>query len=171
MRQKQIIYFFLMQIKPYFLSQLVFRVNSKQVDVVTPRLSIDGHNVFDHLFVWTLNLWVYCYRLIIRRQASGTAGGAMLIRKSMHDKMGGYNSRLREFDDIDYIHRMWKQNASCAFAWKAIATTSNRRSAKQGRFATFLQSFPSDYFITRHFIRPLMKILNIKPKWHELELK
>jgi len=158
-----------MRIRPDFVGRLENSAISKRVDVVTPRLKIEGHHPADVLSAWNLNLWVYFYRLLLRRQASVTAGGAMLISNKAHHTIGGYNPKLREFDDIDYIHRMWKHNISCAFDWGAVATTSNRRAVEQGRFATFLQSIPEDYFITRHFIRPAMKKLGIKPKWHDLE--
>jgi glycosyltransferase involved in cell wall biosynthesis len=157
-----------MRIAPDFVGSLKNRAISKQVDFVTPRLKIEGHHPADILFAWILNLWVYFYRMVARRQASGTAGGAMLISNKAHHVIGGYNPKLREFDDIDYIHRMWKHHITSSFDWRAVAVASNRRSSEQGRFATILQSIPDDYFLARHIVRPVMKKLGIKPKWHEL---
>jgi len=158
-----------MRIRPDFVGRLEKKAVSKRVDVVTPRLKTEGQHPVDTLFVWNLNLWVYFYRLLLRRPFTGTAGGAMLISNKAHHTMGGYNPKLREFDDNDYIRRMWKHNISGAFVWRAAATTSNRRLVEQGRLATFLQNIPEDYFITRHIIRPAMKKLGIKPKWHDLD--
>jgi glycosyltransferase involved in cell wall biosynthesis len=157
-----------MRIKPNFVAQLKNTAMQKRVDVVAPRLKIEGHHLLDNLFVWNYNLWIYFYRLVLGRPAPGTAGGAMLIKRSSHHTMGGYNPKLREFDDIDYVHRMWKHKISFYFDWKPAAVTSNRRQLEQGRLATFMQSIPEDYILTRRVLRPLMKKLGIAPKWHGL---
>jgi glycosyltransferase involved in cell wall biosynthesis len=157
------------RIKPSFIATLVDKADLKQVDFVTPRIGSDGHHPLDHLFAWSLNCWVYFYRMLISHKPSGVAGGAMLIRRSTHKAIGGYNPRLREFDDIDYIHRMQKHHISYAFAWQAKAVASNRRLVRQGRLATVLQTIPDNYLLTRRIIRPVMKLLGIKPKWHDLD--
>lgn len=157
------------RIKPGFIAKLKNKAVSKNVDFVTPRLSTTGRHPFDHIFAWCINLWVFVYRMFICRKASGVAGGAMLIKKSAHERIGGYNPKLREFDDMDYIHRMQTNHISYAFVWSAVAIASNRRLVAQGRLATLLQAIPEDYFFTRHFIRPLMKKIGLKPKWHDIK--
>jgi glycosyltransferase involved in cell wall biosynthesis len=157
-----------MRIGPHFIANLIHKATTDGVDFVTPRLRAEGHNPLDHLFAWSLNLWVYGYRMVISHKASGVAGGAMLIKRSAHEAIGGYDPKLREFDDIDYIHRMQKHHLSYAFAWQAAAVHSNRRIKEQGRMATALQAVPEHYFIARYVVRPLMRKLGIKPKWHDV---
>lgn len=156
------------RIKPNFLSIVQDKAISKRVDFVTPRLATNGHHPFDHIMVWCINFWVFIYRMKISHKPSGVAGGAMLISKKAHEDIGGYNPKLREFDDIDYIHRMQIHHVSYAFAWSAVASASNRRAVEQGRIATFLQAVPDDKRFTRRVIRPLMNRFGIKPKWHDI---
>ena len=157
-----------MRIKPDFIERLVNKASAKQVDFVSPRLSIEGHHPFDHLIVWCLNFWNYFYHMILRRHAGGV-GGAMLIKRSAHKAIGGYNPKLREFDDIDYMMKMWKHGTSFAFCWKAAATHSNRRFVKQGRLISVIQGLSEHHFLVRRVVRPIMKGLGIKPQWHDLD--
>lgn len=157
-----------MRLPPAFLAKLKRRAQTKQVDFVSPRLKTEGRHPVDHLLVWFINLWTHFYHMLIRRHAAGV-GGAMLIKRETHYAIGKYNPRLREFDDIDYMRKMWKHKISFAYARNAVTTTSNRRLVRQGRFATLLQSLSDHHFLVRRFVRPLMKKLGIKPHWSDLD--
>jgi hypothetical protein len=156
-----------MRIEPRFIEQLLDKATAKGVDFVSPRLKSEGRHPVDHAIVWVLNFWNCFYHMIVRRHAGGV-GGAMLIKKDAHNTIGGYNPKLREFDDIDYMMKMWKHKVSFAYAWSAVATTSNRRLVKQGRLVSIVQGLSEHHFLVRHVVRPVMKIVGIKPQWHDL---
>lgn len=149
-----------MRIKPDFIERLMNKASSERVDFVSPRLKTESHHPVDHLVMWGLNFWNYFYHMLLRKHVGGV-GGAMLIKKSTHEAIGGYNPKLKEFDDIDYMMKMWKHKVSFAFCWKAAANHSNRRLVEQGRLATIIQGFSEHHFLVRHVVRPIMKKLEL----------
>lgn len=157
-----------MRIEPDFIEQLALRASTKRVDFVSPRLKTESHHPVDHLIVWGLNFWNYFYHMLLRRRV-GLVGGAMLIKKSIHEAIGGYNPKLREFDDVDYMMKMWRHKVSFAFCWKVAANHSNRRLVEQGRFTSIIQGLSEHHFLVRHVVRPIMKRAGIKPQWHNLD--
>jgi len=157
-----------MRLTPTFIERLLHTATAKKADFVSPRLHIEGRHPVDHAVMRGLNLWNHYYHMGIRRRAGGV-GGAMLIRSKTHSAIGGYNPLLREFDDIDYMVKMWKHNVSFAYARGAVATTSNRRFTRQGRLVSLIQGLSEHHFLVRHVVRPVMKKVGIKPYWHDLD--
>lgn len=156
-----------MRIKPDFIELLLKQAARQDVEYVSPRLKTVGRHPIDHLIVWCLFFGIRIYHMGLRRRAAGV-GGAMLVKRSTHHKIGGYNPKMREFDDIDYMLKMWRHKVSHAYAWKATATTSNRRLVEQGRLVTIIQGLSEHHFLVRRVVRPLMKRFGIKPQWHDL---
>jgi glycosyltransferase involved in cell wall biosynthesis len=155
------------RIPPDFLKQICARAATRKADFVSPRFKAENHHPVDVAMAWYINAWIGLYHMLLRRHVMGI-GGAMLIRKSRHDTVGGYRSELREFDDIDYCTRLNAYKIPHAFAWKAVAVTSSRRYIAQGRLATVVQALPDNHYLVRKLIRPIMNKLGIRPKWHDM---
>jgi len=156
-----------MRIGPKFIDQLLRKAISKRADFVSPKLRSEGHHPIDHVIISSVSSWNHFYHMLIRRHAGGV-GGAMLIRKDTHNTIGGYNPMKRQFDDIDYMMKLWKHKVSFAYTRDAVAITSNRRFAKQGRFVSIVQGLSEHHFLVRHVVRPIMKKVGVKPQWHDL---
>jgi glycosyltransferase involved in cell wall biosynthesis len=155
-----------MMIPDDFVERLNDCTQKKQLDFVSPHFISEGKHPWDRFIVWTFNITTEIIYMRLMKRPAGI-GGAMYIRKSLHDSIGGYDSSMREFDDLDYCRRLALVKPTYAYARRAIAIISNRRAVKQGRFNTFLQTLPDTYYLVRLIVRPLMKILKIEPKWND----
>ncbi len=155
-----------MRIRDNFVEKMVSHTEGKGADFVSPRFRAESRHPIDALVVWYINLWIRFYHMFMRRRAMGI-GGALLIRKSKHDAIGGFNPEKREFDDIDYCWRLNKEGVTFTFAWEAIAITSSRRFDEQGRLKTIIQGLPDNHLLVRKIVRPSMKRLGVEPKWKD----
>jgi len=154
-----------MRIPPDFMERLAAYTERKHLDFVSPRFRFDGKHFYDKLLGAYLNCWLLLRPRILRMTTS--IGGALYVRRSLHQAAGGYDDAMREFDDIDYSRRIQAQHAREGMAWNVVATTSSRRLETQGRFFSMVQSVPADQLLARHLIRPWMKRRGLKGKWEE----
>jgi glycosyltransferase involved in cell wall biosynthesis len=156
-----------MRLPEDFIFQITKCATSKHFDFVAAKLKSEGHHPVDHMVCWAVNFTNYGIHMTLRRHPAGS-GGAMLVSHALHDRIGGYSPKLREFDDVDYFMRMCKHHVSFAYARKAVAITSARRSKENGRFNTILQGMSDHHLFVRLFVRPLMRKSGILPKWSDL---
>ena len=154
-----------MRIPADFIEKLTSRAKSKgkDIDIVSPRFKSEGFHPFDFLNVLIINLWILRTMKISRKPIG--ASGALLVKKQKHDLVGGFDDKIREFDDIVYAKKLQKAKCSFGFAWNAVAVLSNRRAVAQGRFKSAVQQLPDHYFLVRKVVRPLMKKFGISKKW------
>ncbi len=155
-----------MRITADFTKFMLDVAKAKKADFVSPRFKAESNHIIDNTVVCSINTWIATYHMRIRNQVMGI-GGAILIRKTRHDAIGGYTGTMREFDDIDYCTRLNVTKIPHAFADKAVAVISSRRFVKQGRMKTLVQSLPDNYLLVKKFVRPIIKTRGIKPKWDE----
>jgi glycosyltransferase involved in cell wall biosynthesis len=148
-----------------FIEKLKFKLNRRYVDFVSPRFKSNSPHPFDVLNVFFINLWIVWGMYVVRKPIG--AGAAQLVKKSAHDRVGGFDQKVREFDDILYTAKLRKAGATFAYAWRAIAIFSNRRVLKQGRFRTGIQQLPDNWFLVRKVVRPLMKRKAISKKFED----
>jgi len=157
-----------MRLPQDFIYQITKRAHDKRCDWVAAKLKSESHSLIDHIVYWGVNLSTYGYHMAYKRRPAGTAG-ALLVRRKLHNLIGGYTPGLREFDDVDYFMRMWKHKVTYAYARKAVARTSIVRHNDHGKLLRVLQGVSAHIFFGKYLIRPMMKVFGIKPKWHELD--
>jgi glycosyltransferase involved in cell wall biosynthesis len=143
-----------------FVVRLQKYVNKHKPDFLSPRLKSVSRHPFDMVMIFGVNLWV-TYWMYLRRVPMG-AGGAMLVRKTVHDVVGGYSPEIREFDDIDYCNRISRFTKNRKYACSVAVGYSSRRSISQGRLFTMLQGISSSNIVSRKIIRPIMRSRGLK---------
>jgi glycosyltransferase involved in cell wall biosynthesis len=139
-------------------------VSKKNVDILSPRFMSRSKHPFDIINVTLLNIWV-CTAIFVTRKPKAI-GAAILVKKAAHTAVGGFDEKVREFDDIKYAAK-FNKGFTFGYAWKAKAIFSNRRFVQQGRMRTFIQQLPDQNLLVRAFIRPTMNKLGVKNKFED----
>lgn len=145
-------------------NDFISRLSKKDFDILAPRLKSNSLHPFDLLNILVLNIWLMWSVYVLRKPKA--IGAAMLVKKSAHDAVGGFDDRIREFDDIIYAAK-FNKGYTFGYAWRATAIFSNRRALKQGRTKTHIQQLPETNFLVRKVVRPLMKRFGIAKKFDD----
>jgi glycosyltransferase involved in cell wall biosynthesis len=139
-------------------------LKTKEFDILSPRFKSNSLHPFDIFNVFILNIFVRFSVFILRKPKA--IGAAMLVRKSAHDAVGGFDDEVKEFDDIIYAAK-FNKGYTFGYAWKARAIFSNRRFVKEGRMSTFIQQLPDHNIFVKKVVRPVMKKTGIKKKFED----
>jgi glycosyltransferase involved in cell wall biosynthesis len=84
-----------------FLEDLMGRVFQRKLEVASGFVCPDSGKLIDKLLVSGSNL--YCY--LVQRASPHGSGFYILARKSLHDRIGGFNEQLFMAEDHDYLCR------------------------------------------------------------------
>lgn len=112
--------------------------NHTQADFMTTKFRADGWHVIDRL---TYFIDSYFFAQSFRHHKPLLTGCCILIKKSLHDKIGGFNGRLTVGEDIDYARRLGLQSVHGHFVKKLKVVTSHRRFANDGRLVMLARHF------------------------------
>ncbi len=112
-----------------FLRQAINEFEVRNLDVATADVDpIDGNwtDIFGHQFYnWYVRLWG-----AIRPHAPGFC---ILVRRSIHEKIGGFDEAVLFCEDHDYAHRAGKVGKFGFFSSKIKIPVSTRRMNRDGR--------------------------------------
>lgn len=113
-----------------FLGQLVFQFNEKKCDIATFPLYIDG-NRMDKLAFEVYNWWV---KKIQRFKAYAT--NSMIVKKSVFDRIGGFDEAITLAEDHDFARRAAKIGRFRYIELDPILVSA-RRMEKEGRIRIY----------------------------------
>lgn len=136
----------------------------KNIDFVSPHFVSDSWHPFDFFNVLAIDAWMM-WLIYVRKRPIGI-GPALLVKKSAHDAVGGFDDHVREFDDIAYSQKFGPEY-TFDFAWKAKAVFSHRRAIRQGRLKTAMQQLPDNYLFVRKVVRPTMRRAGVSKKFED----
>lgn len=107
------------------IEKITTSLDNTPVDFLTPRYKSDGQHIVDSGLMWHINnLMLINFRLLKRLWA---IGGVMVVKRTMHDKIGGFSQKLKVGDDIDYSRKLRKHGASFIYLNNVQVFHSSRR--------------------------------------------
>jgi len=114
---------------PSFLEHLESKVGEEKLDVASGFIAPDSRKKFDHIMVTTSNLWHF----VIQHFYPHASGFYIFARKSLHEKIGGFDEELFLTEDHDYVIRAARLG-KFKYLWKPRVKFSVRRFDKEGRW-------------------------------------
>jgi glycosyltransferase involved in cell wall biosynthesis len=123
-------------VKETFLDDLLRQVRQKRLDVASGFVSPDSGKTLDKLLVTGSN-W-YCY--LVQYTRPHGSGFYIFVRKSLHDRIGGFNEKLFVAEDHDYLSRA-ADKGKFAYLTHPQVIFSMRRFDKEGRWALVWKYF------------------------------
>ncbi|MDD4995415.1 MAG: glycosyltransferase [Patescibacteria group bacterium] len=87
-----------------FLSSAIQEFDSRALDIATCRVDPIGDKKIDKLFHWFYNFYTACLASI-RPHAPGFC---ILVRRHLHEKLGGFDEEIKLAEDQDYSQRAAK---------------------------------------------------------------
>lgn len=115
---------------PYFLRDLLKEFRKRKLDIASFPIYPQG-NIIDKLFYKLYNLWA----LIIQRFLAHAAE-AILVKKEIHQKIGGFDERIKIGEDHFYVRKATKFS-KFGFINIGSVLTSARRFEQDGRIKTY----------------------------------
>ena len=113
---------------PTFLEELLAQVHQKKLEVASGFITPDSDKIMDQMMVATSNLWHYAIQLFYPH----ASGFYILARKSLHEKIGGFDEELFLTEDHDYVRRGGGLG-KFRYLWQPRVRFSVRRFDKEGR--------------------------------------
>jgi glycosyltransferase involved in cell wall biosynthesis len=151
-----------MRIPPDTFERLDQAAKDQGADYMTPLFSTPGRHIVDQTAIWIINLDIR-HGLSAKQHLPGI-GGFMCVRRALHDSIGGFSLIPKE-NDIEYLERLKRQNASYKVLDDLIVGTSNRRMIQDGRLLNTLYFIPHRSFVGRHLIYPVLKKLGKEKRY------
>lgn len=137
-----------MRVQPDFVQKLQAETRKYPVDSVTPEFKCDGHYKLYRLFMLHSNLY-HRYVITMRNRAAGMVG-VMVVRKGMHDYVGGFPEDMGIVaDDLWYVARLNKAGATARYAATIQVVNSSRRLSEDGVLGWFIAMRPDESLLAR----------------------
>jgi glycosyltransferase involved in cell wall biosynthesis len=131
-----------------FLKDLLEEFERRKLDVASFPICPKG-NIFDKLAYGIYNYWVQ----IIQRFAA-YATNSVLVRKNIHQKIGGFDEEIKMAEDHFYA-KTAKKFGKFGFIRTKTVLTSVRRFEKDGRLKTYLKYLIAGIYM--FFFGPIKK--------------
>jgi glycosyltransferase involved in cell wall biosynthesis len=113
---------------PTFLQDLMHQVRHHRLAVASGFITPESNRPIDNLMVLVSNLYHYA----MQRISPHASGFYIIVRKSLHDQIGGFNERLFLTEDHDYVVRAARHGKFKYLRFPQV-TFSVRRFNKEGR--------------------------------------
>ena len=111
-----------------FLEELMHKIHKKNLDVASGFITADSNKIFDTIMVATSNIWHFAIQCFYPH----ASGFYIIARKSLHERIGGYDEELFLTEDHDYVIRAARYG-KFRYLWKPRVKFSVRRLDKEGR--------------------------------------
>jgi glycosyltransferase involved in cell wall biosynthesis len=123
-------------VKETFLGELTQRVRQRKLDVASGFVTPDSMKLLDRVLVTASNWYDYVVQYI-RPHGSGFY---IFVRKSLHERIGGFNENLFLAEDHDYLSRAARKG-KFAYLTQPRVIFSMRRFDKEGRWSLVWKYF------------------------------
>jgi glycosyltransferase involved in cell wall biosynthesis len=115
-------------VDPGFLQDLLDRMRRHRLEVASGFISPESNHLIDKAMVLVSNL----YHFAMQRISPHASGFYIIVRKSLHDRIHGFNEELFLTEDHDYVVRA-SHYGKFRYLWYPRVTFSVRRFNKEGR--------------------------------------
>jgi glycosyltransferase involved in cell wall biosynthesis len=115
-------------VDPRFLKDLLDRMRRHRLEVASGFISPESNLLIDKAMVLVSNLYHYA----IQRVSPHASGFYIIVRKSLHDQIHGFNEKLFLTEDHDYVVRAARHGKFRYLRYPRV-TFSVRRFNKEGR--------------------------------------
>lgn len=109
-----------------------------EIDFITPTFASDGGSRLDTFIVRLIN--ANSRRLINQQHKVAGIGGTMIVRRTLHEAIGGFQDIDQE--DAAYVATIDKRRAKAYFMDDVVVTNSSRRAQKDGTLSLLLDFLP-----------------------------
>jgi len=117
-----------------FLKNALKEFNEKNLDAAGCYVHPDSDKLIDRLFFAIFNLWTSTTQYLY----PNASGGGIFCRKWIHEKINGFDEKIRLSEDMDYVRRCSKYG-KFRILRMADAFVSMRRFEKEGRLRVGLK--------------------------------
>jgi len=115
-----------------FLKNLLYRFKKRNLGSASFPIYPNGKRV-DTFVYWIYNLWVKLSQRFLPHATNG-----VLVKREVHQKMGGFDEKIKIAEDHEYVRRA-KKYGKFGFIKIKPVLTSSRRLDKDGRIKTYLR--------------------------------
>ncbi|XOB41148.1 MAG: trypsin-like peptidase domain-containing protein [Candidatus Nealsonbacteria bacterium] len=115
-----------------FLNELTEKFKSRKLDIASFPIYPQG-KIIDKIFYWLYNLWAKLSQSFLPH-----ATNVILVKKEIHQVIGGFDERVKFAEDHDYVRRA-KKHGRFGFIDISPVLVSARRFEKDGRLVTYLR--------------------------------
>ncbi|MCP6718510.1 MAG: trypsin-like peptidase domain-containing protein [Patescibacteria group bacterium] len=115
-----------------FLKNLVEKFQRRNLDIASFQIYPKG-NIIDRIFYAFYNLWAWLSQRFLAH-----ATNVILVKKEIHELVGGFDETIKFAEDHEYVRRIKKQ-AQFGFINLKPVLVSARRFEKDGRIVTYLR--------------------------------
>ncbi len=151
-----------MRLPDGFLAKIREVSSDHPVDFISPAFRSDGKHRGDAFSIRQMN--TYNRRMIANGKVAGI-GGVMIVRKAIHDSVGGFPEDVAQ-DDMGYVARLTAAGATAYYAGDAYAINSSRRLRQEGTLKWLLSMLPEHSRATTLLSRILRKDVTKKEYGH-----
>lgn len=142
------------RLDPDFISKMRTATKEGGIDFVSPLYRPEGNSLYERFTAYGINR--HTLKETTHRRVTGI-GGVMCLRKSFHDKLGGFDEHMAKEEDMEYLERLLLLKPSVAIATDVKVMLSDRRYKKEGSFISFLNLIPRNSFVGKRITYPLMR--------------
>ncbi len=115
-----------------FLKDLIEKFQKRNLDIASFPVYPKG-NIIDRIFYTLYNLWAWLSQGFLAH-----ATNVILVKKEIHELVGGFDEKIKFAEDHEYVRRTKKQ-AKFGFINLKPVLVSARRFEKDGRIVTYLR--------------------------------
>ncbi len=137
-------------------------LNEKQVDFLTPSYKSDGLHPADRFLFWTVNRWM---RKNISSGKLAAISGFMCVKRVVHNRLGGFNTKMAVGEDIDYVAKLRKHKLSYTYLDSLVIVNSSRRFEGRSLITALLQQLIQNSDLARWFFQPLLRKVGLQKKY------
>ncbi len=87
-----------------FLKNCIDEFNSRKLDVAGLYIHPQGSNILDKVFLGLFNFWIFSTQLFY----PNASGSGIICKKWLHEKVNGFDERIKLSEDMDYARRCGK---------------------------------------------------------------
>lgn len=147
-----------------FVEEINKSLRTQSPDFLTPKYRTDDNaTLLDHFMIrgvnWKMN------KDIQKRGGVFGIGGVMCVRRSLHERVGGFKESIQTYEDVEYVKALADQRISAVYRPDLEVIVSSRRTLKDGKTVVFLRFVSEDSIISKRAIQPLLRKLGKEKKY------
>jgi len=138
-----------------FIKRISEFIDKAQVDFISPKYRSDGGHFADTLLFWIVNNALYI-RVKVFKRIFGI-GGVMVVRRTLHELIGGFDTERQAHNDMDYLKKLKPQQPSFAYLSDLVVTHSSRRYQNQNMIQASFSLLKENTVLGVWFIQPALQ--------------
>lgn len=138
-----------------FIKSIYDYLEKEPVDFISPKYRSDGGHFADTLLFWIVDNALYIRMKILKRVFG--IGGVMVVRRSLHKQIGGFDAGRQAHNDMDYLKKLKGRRPSFAYLDSLVVTHSSRRYQNQTMLQALFSLLKENTIFGVWFIQPLLQ--------------